>query len=173
MLTPLRDESSSVNPKPGTSSLGHVSYVQCQQPMYHVCASSANGPCATSVRPERPASPRPGPLTSGCFLGHRLSSHAHPGRTSRSVTHPQISPGQARLTSKFFGDRLLKKKLQLVCMSILLILLSSGPRCHSCKASFLFSRKRITVVKFGRTVGILSWPSLSALALGGGFNLSE
>ena len=47
----------------------------------------------------------------------------HPGRTSRSVTHPQISPSQARLTSEFFEDRLPKKKLQLVGMSILLILL--------------------------------------------------
>ena len=52
------------------------------------------------------------------------------GRTSRSVTHAQISPGQARLTSEFFGDQLLEKKLQLACMSILLILLSLGPGCH-------------------------------------------
>ena len=43
---------------------------------------------------------------------------------------PQISPGQARLTSEFFGDRLPEKKLQLVGMSILLILLSPGPGCH-------------------------------------------
>ena len=47
------------------------------------------------------------------------------------VGHPsQISPGQARLTSEFFGDRLPEKKLQLVGISILLILLSLGPRCH-------------------------------------------
>ena len=52
------------------------------------------------------------------------------GRTSRSVTHAQISPGQGCLTSEFFGDQFLKKKLQLVCMSILLILLSSRPGCH-------------------------------------------
>ena len=39
-----RPTSSSVNPKPGTSSLGHVLYVQCQRPMCHVRASSANGP---------------------------------------------------------------------------------------------------------------------------------
>jgi len=31
----------------------------------------------------------------------------------------------------FFGDRLPKKKLQLVGMSILLILLSPGPGCHT------------------------------------------
>jgi hypothetical protein len=54
----------------------------------------------------------------------RTRDRAHPGRTSRSVTHPQISPGQARLTSEFLGDRLPEKKLQLVDMSILSILLS-------------------------------------------------
>ena len=48
----------------------------------------------------------------------------HPGRSSRSVTHPEIAPGQARLTLEFFRDRLPKKKLQLVDMSILSILLS-------------------------------------------------
>ena len=59
------------------------------------------------------------------FSVHFILTRAHPGRTSRSVTHPQISPGQARLTSEFFGDRLPEKKLQLVDMSILSILLSS------------------------------------------------
>src|SRR6185437_8800524 len=58
---------------------------------------------------------------------------AHPGITSRSVTHPEIAPGQARLTSEFFGDRLPEKKLQLVGMSILLIILSTGPGCHKHK----------------------------------------
>ena len=53
-----RPTSSSVNPKPGTSSLGHVPYVQCQQPMCHVRASNANGPCATSVHPVPTAHPR-------------------------------------------------------------------------------------------------------------------
>src|SRR6185437_1267739 len=53
-----RPTSSSVNPKPGTSSLGHVPYVQCRQPMCHVRASSANGPCATSVRPVPTVHPR-------------------------------------------------------------------------------------------------------------------
>ena len=53
-----RPTSSSVNPKPGTSSLGHVPYVQCQRPMCHVRASSANGPCATSMRPVPTAHPK-------------------------------------------------------------------------------------------------------------------
>ena len=60
------------------------------------------------------------------FSAHFVLTHAHPGITSRSVTHPQIAPGQARLTSEFFGDRLPEKKWQLVGMSILLILLSPG-----------------------------------------------
>ena len=64
------------------------------------------------------------------FSAHFVLTHAHPGITSRSVTHPQIAPGQARLTSEFFGYRLPEKKLQLVGMSILLILLSPGPGCH-------------------------------------------
>src|SRR6185312_4764102 len=64
------------------------------------------------------------------FSAHFVLTRAHSGKTSRSVTHPQISPGQARLTSEFFGDRLPEKKLQLVGMSILLILLSPGPGCH-------------------------------------------
>jgi hypothetical protein len=42
----------------------------------------------------------------------------------------QIAPSQARLTWKFFRDRLLKKKIPLVDMSTLLILLSLGPGYH-------------------------------------------
>ena len=61
---------------------------------------------------------------------HPLKRLTHSGRTSRSVTHPQISPGQARLTSEFFGDRLPEKKLQLVGINILLILLNPGPGYH-------------------------------------------
>ena len=41
-----------------------------------------------------------------------------------------IAPGQARLTLEFLRDGLVEKKLQLVGMSILLILLSSGPGCY-------------------------------------------
>ena len=69
---------------------------------------------------------RPTPV----FSAHFVLTRAHLGRTSRSVTHPQISPSQARLTSEFFGDQLPEKKLQLVGMSILLILLCHGSGCH-------------------------------------------
>ena len=65
------------------------------------------------------------------FSAHFVLTRAHPGITFRTVTHPQIAPGQARLTSEFFGDRLPENKLQLVGMSILLILLSPGPGCHT------------------------------------------
>ena len=52
------------------------------------------------------------------------------------VTHPQISPGQARLILEFFGDRLPEKKLQLVGMSILLILLSLGRDVTGCLGDY-------------------------------------
>ena len=61
---------------------------------------------------------------------HFVLTRAHPGKISRSITHLEIALGQARLTSEFFRDGLPEKKLQLVGMSILLILLSPGPRCY-------------------------------------------
>jgi hypothetical protein len=49
-------------------------------------------------------------------------------RENFSVGHPsQIAPSQARLTWKFFRDRLPKKKMHLVDMIIVFILLSLGP----------------------------------------------
>jgi hypothetical protein len=63
-----------------------------------------------------------------------LSSLCAPGKTSRSVTHPEIAPGQARLTLEFFADGLPEKKLQLSGISMLLILLSWGG-CY--KSAFL------------------------------------
>lgn len=91
-----------------------------------------------------PAHPRTGPVTPGSSLGsldwphrstlvfsaHFVLTRAHPGRTSRWVTHHQIAPGQARLTSEFFSDELPEKKLQLVDMSILSILLSPESGYH-------------------------------------------
>jgi hypothetical protein len=53
------------------------------------------------------------------------------GKISRSVTHPKIASGQARLTPKFFTVGLPEKKVYLVGMSILLILLSLEPGCHN------------------------------------------
>jgi hypothetical protein len=54
------------------------------------------------------------------FSVHFVLTHAHPGITSRSVTHPQIAPGE------FFSDELPEKKVYLIDMSILSILLSPG-----------------------------------------------
>jgi hypothetical protein len=52
-----------------------------------------------------------------------------PEKTSRSVTHPKIVLGQARLTPEIFAGGLLKKKVYLDGMSILSILLSLESVC--------------------------------------------
>jgi hypothetical protein len=80
------------------------------------------------------------PLES--LLCHRYSSQppriidycphlCTPGKSFRSVTHPEIAPGQARLTPEFFAGGLLEKKVYLGGMSILSILLSLEPGCHN------------------------------------------
>ena len=52
-------------------------------------------------------------------------------RENFPVGHPsQIASSQARLTWRFFRDRLPKKKMHLVGMDTLLILLSLGPGYH-------------------------------------------
>jgi hypothetical protein len=51
------------------------------------------------------------------FLAHFVLTHAHPGRTSRSVTHRSKL---STLNFGVFGDGLPEKKLQLVGMSILI-----------------------------------------------------
>ena len=86
--------------------------------------------------------PIPGPavLTPGSSLGSYIvptDQHESFVRTLSSlmrtrenfpVGHPsQIAPSQARLTWRFFRDRLPKKKMHLVGMITLLILLSLGP----------------------------------------------
>jgi hypothetical protein len=52
-------------------------------------------------------------------------------KTSQSITHPKITPGQARLTLEFFAGRLPEKKVYLDGTSILSILLSLEPGCHN------------------------------------------
>jgi hypothetical protein len=91
-----------------------------------------------------PVTPRPIPgpavLTPGSCLGSYIvptDQHESFVRTLSSlmctrenflVGHPfQIAPSQARLTWRFFRDRLSKKKIHLVGMITLLILLSLGP----------------------------------------------
>jgi hypothetical protein len=53
-----------------------------------------------------------------------------PKNTSWLVIHPEIAPGEGRLTSEFFTVGLLKKKVYLGGMSILSILLSLEPGCQ-------------------------------------------
>jgi hypothetical protein len=98
--------------------------------------------------------PRPitGPtvLTPGSSLGsyivltdqhesfvRTLSSHMR-SRENFPVGHPsQIAPSQARLTWRFFRDRLLKKKMHLVGMDTLLILLCLGPGYHHPRGQYI------------------------------------
>jgi len=89
----------------------------------HSCAFGKNFPVG---HPSRNCS-RPSTLNFGVLSNTRV----HPGRIFRSVTHLKIAPGQARLTLEFFRDRLPKKKLQLVDMSIISIILSPGPGYHT------------------------------------------
>jgi hypothetical protein len=51
------------------------------------------------------------------------------------VTHPEIVPGQTRLTPEFFAGGLPEKKLQLGSISMLLILLNRGVLQLRVKAS--------------------------------------
>jgi hypothetical protein len=61
-----------------------------------------------------------------------LCSHSYaPEKTSRSITHPNIALGQACLTYKIFRDKLPKKKMCLIGMSILSILLILGLGYHN------------------------------------------
>jgi hypothetical protein len=61
-------------------------------------------------------------------------SHSCAPEKNFPVSHPsQIAPSPARLTWRFFRDRLSKKKMHLVYMSTLLILLSLEPGYHHTK----------------------------------------
>jgi hypothetical protein len=66
------------------------------------------------------------PWTGGTYSWQLMRT-----RENFLVGHPsQIAPSQARLTQRFFQDRLPKKKMHLVGMDTLLILLSLGPGYH-------------------------------------------
>jgi hypothetical protein len=155
-----RPASLSVNPNPGISHLGHVcmsSAVICHT-MWPLWAHMRHVPYTQTPSPHTLVKPRgsiliplvtprsiPGPvvLTPGCSIGSyiiptdqhesfvcTLSSLIHT-RENIPVGHPsQIAPSQARLTWRFFRDRLLKKKMHLVGMDTLLILLSLRPGNH-------------------------------------------
>ena len=106
----------------------------------------------TSMKPRGSAlislvTPRPIPRPAVLTYGSSLGSYIVPTDQHRSfvhtlfslmctqenfpVGHPsQIAPSQARLTWRFFRDRLPKKKMHLIGMDTLLILLSLGPGYH-------------------------------------------
>jgi hypothetical protein len=72
---------------------------------------------------------------------HTLSSLMHT-RENFPVGHPsQIAPSQARLTWRFFRDRLPKKKMHLFGMYTLLILLSLGPGNYHPRGQDITARK--------------------------------
>ena len=92
---------------------------------------------------QRPASPRPGPLTSDSFLGHRLPSQTntcifctlcpHSCAPGNNFPVGHLSPncsGPSTINLGVLWRPASGKKLQLVGMSILLILLSPGLGCH-------------------------------------------
>jgi hypothetical protein len=107
------------------------------------------GPTATILRRTVAAhvTPRPIPGPAVLTLGSSLGSYIVPTdqhesfvctlsslmrtRENFPVGHPsQIAPSQARLTWRFFRNRLPKKKMHLFGMDTLLILLSLGPGNH-------------------------------------------
>jgi hypothetical protein len=160
-IHPLRrPTSSSVNPNPETSPLGHVcmsSAVICHAmwPLEPTCAMrhileppsphTPVKPWGSALIPLVTPHPISGPavLTPDSSLGSyivptdqhdsfvRTLSSLMRTQENFSVGHPsQIAPSQARLTWRFFRDRLPKKKMHLIGMDTLLILLSLGPGYH-------------------------------------------
>jgi hypothetical protein len=116
--------------------LGHLRESVCFLPSLAEVVISPNVFIHVTPRPI----PGPAVLTPGSSLGsyivptdqhesfvRTLSSLMHT-RENFPVGHPsQIALSQARLTWRFFRDRLPKKKTHLVGMITLLILLSLGP----------------------------------------------
>jgi hypothetical protein len=90
----------------------------------------------------RPVTPRPLPDRRYSLGSYIVPTYQHESfvrtlsslmrtRENFSVGHPsQIAPSHARLTWRFFRDRLSKKKTHLIGMDTLLILLSLGPGYH-------------------------------------------
>ena len=61
------------------------------------------------------------------LVTHLISSqNTYLSQTARSVTHPQIAPAQARLTSEFLPKQLPNKMLELTDISILSTILTHG-----------------------------------------------
>jgi hypothetical protein len=121
----------------------HAPYTQTLNP--HTLVKPRGSALIPLVTPR----PIPGPvvLTPGSSLvSYIVPTYQHESfmrtlsslmrtRENLPVGHPsQIAPNQARLTWRFFRDRLPKKKMHLVDISTLLILLSLGPVYHHRRA---------------------------------------
>jgi hypothetical protein len=141
---PLRiSTSSSINPKPGTTSLGHVrgySASACAMLCDHSRPTPAMHTMPAQLRPHAPVKPRESALIPIVTTRPPEAGPAYTWQLSRtprisSQTNKCLScalcphscaPGkdfpvsQARLTLELFCDGLPKKKLQLVGMTILI-----------------------------------------------------
>jgi hypothetical protein len=78
-----------------------------------------------------------------------------PRKIPRSVTHPEIALGQARLTVEFFSVGVLEKKVYLSGLSILSTLLSLEPGCHNSVTNvtpfeFVYGQEADLTVKLNR-----------------------
>jgi hypothetical protein len=98
------------------------------------------------------------------FCEHFVLTHAC--RENFPIGHPsQIAPSQARLTWRFFRDRLPKKKIHLVGIDTLLILLSLGPGYHHPRGQDItvlqsnFEQKQKAPKSFLRECRVQVWSS--------------
>jgi hypothetical protein len=126
--------SSSVNPKPGTSPLGHVRTYSTVIRVPYVQLAACVLYCFLPRGPTHHAY-IPMSLTRTLPYPSQLTVHAR--ETARvgsdTICNTSATPefwGQARLTSEFFTVGLTKKKVYLSGMSILSIILSIEPGCH-------------------------------------------
>jgi hypothetical protein len=118
----------------------------CNPVSGRACSGLPSRPSPTQPSPARPwprapgAPPPPARPQYSSLRSYIVSTDQHKSfvrtlsslmctRENFPVGHPsQIAPSLARLTWRFFRDRLPKKKMHLVGMITLLILLSLGPR---------------------------------------------
>jgi hypothetical protein len=113
-------------------------WVQPSQPLPHHPTVRPSQPQRTSQRFAIATSPHSQPRIIDwphrptlVFSMHFCPLLCTPGKTSLSITHPEIALGQARLTPDFFTGGLPEKKVYLGGMSILSILLSLELGCHN------------------------------------------
>jgi hypothetical protein len=95
--------------------LGKIDNVMIELHMTFVPIDFPGHPVARPVTPGSSLGPLDCPHRSTLvFSVHFVLTRAHPGSTSRSVTHPQIAPGQARLTWSSFQMSFRKRRYTLL-----------------------------------------------------------